>query len=54
MQVKIADSWKNILQNEFEKAYFKKLADFVSTEYKKNSCFPNEEAIFAAFEFLFF
>ena len=23
MQVKIADSWKNILQNEFEKAYFK-------------------------------
>ncbi|MDA9311588.1 MAG: uracil-DNA glycosylase [Wenyingzhuangia sp.] len=54
MQVKIADSWKNILQNEFEKAYFKKLADFVSTEYKKNSCFPNEEAIFAAFNFCSF
>ena len=54
MQVKIADSWKNILQNEFEKAYFKKLADFVSTEYKKNSCFPNEETIFAAFNFCSF
>ena len=54
MQVKIADSWKNILQNEFEKTYFKKLADFVSKEYKNNSCFPNEESIFAAFNFCSF
>ena len=50
MQVNIADSWKNILQSEFEKAYFKKLTDFVASEYKKNACFPNEEAIFAAFD----
>ena len=29
MQVKIADSWKNILQPEFDKEYFKKLTAFV-------------------------
>ena len=54
MQVKIADSWKNIFQIEFQKPYFKELTSFVDTEYEKHSCFPNENAIFAAFDFCSF
>ena len=49
MQVKIADSWKNILTTEFEKPYFKILMDFVKLEYKNHPCFPEETAIFTAF-----
>ncbi|CAI8350953.1 MAG: Uracil-DNA glycosylase [Polaribacter sp. SA4-10] len=54
MQVKIADSWKNILQNEFEKPYFKQLTAFVDAEYEKHICFPNKEVIFSAFDFCSF
>jgi uracil-DNA glycosylase len=54
MQVKIADSWKNILQTEFEKPYFKKLTTFVAAEYKEHRCFPRKEAIFSAFDFCSF
>jgi len=51
MKLKIADSWKNILENEFEKPYFKNLTDFVELEYEKGACFPEKEVIFAAFDF---
>ena len=54
MQVNIADSWKNILQSEFEKPYFKDLTSFVASEYKNYQCFPKEEAIFSAFDFCSF
>lgn len=54
MQVKIADSWKNILQQEFDKPYFKNLTDFVKNEYKNHECYPNGEDIFAAFDFCAF
>jgi uracil-DNA glycosylase len=54
MELKVADSWKNILQNEFKKPYFTKLADFVAFEYKSHDCFPKKEAIFAAFDFCSF
>jgi len=50
MTVKIADSWKLILKEEFEKPYFKNLIDFVKTEYKTHSCYPNGSQIFAAFD----
>lgn len=50
MQVKIADSWKNILQPELEKEYFKSLTDFVKSEYQEFTCYPEETAIFAAFD----
>ena len=49
MQVKIAESWKNILQSEFDKTYFKELSDFVKSEYVKHKCYPKVEDIFAAF-----
>ena len=51
MQVKINDSWKNILQTEFEKPYFKNLTDFVKNEYTKHTCYPQGTDIFAAFDF---
>ena len=51
MQVKIADSWKNILQQEFEKSYFKELAIFVKSEYENYTCYPKGSDIFAAFDF---
>lgn len=49
MQVKIDDSWKNILQSEFDKPYFKTLTDFVKSEYKQHTCYPISAHIFAAF-----
>ncbi|MDY0779174.1 uracil-DNA glycosylase [Tenacibaculum sp. IB213877] len=49
MQVNIAESWKHILQPEFEKAYFTNLADFVKDEYENNICYPKQEDIFSAF-----
>ncbi|WP_299157419.1 uracil-DNA glycosylase [uncultured Tenacibaculum sp.] len=51
MQVKIADSWKNILQEEIEKLYFKNLISFVENEYIENICYPEKESIFAALNY---
>ena len=54
MQVKIADSWKNILQSEFEKDYFNELASFVKSEYQNKTCYPKRNDIFAAFDYCAF
>lgn len=51
MQVKINDSWKNILQPELEKPYFENLTEFVKNEYTKHTCYPKGSDIFAAFDF---
>jgi len=49
MKVKIAESWKKVLQPEFEKPYFKELANFVKEEYNTTICFPKGDQIFEAF-----
>ncbi|MFD1161904.1 MULTISPECIES: uracil-DNA glycosylase [Hwangdonia] len=49
MTLEIHKSWQPYLQTEFDKAYFKKLADFVKSEYKNETCFPPENQIFNAF-----
>ena len=49
MKVDIHPSWKNELKSEFEKPYFKDLMEFVSEEYRDNTCLPNSENIFEAF-----
>lgn len=49
MNVAINDTWKRYLETEFEKTYFKNLADFVKTDYKSNTCFPPGNQIFNAF-----
>ena len=50
MEVKIADSWKNILQSEFDAPYFKTLTDFVRNEYKTQTIYPPSGLIFNAFD----
>ncbi len=50
MKESIASDWKNILQEEFNKAYFIQLTDFVTSEYRNQSCFPRRKDIFAAFD----
>lgn len=51
MQLNIAESWKHILQSEFEKDYFLNLTEFVKEEYQNNTCYPVTENIFSAFDF---
>jgi uracil-DNA glycosylase len=50
MNVKMHQSWKPYLQQEFEKQYFKVLADYVKEEYAQHKCFPPGKQIFNAFE----
>ncbi len=50
MNVDIAPSWKNVLNDEFEKPYFKELAEFIKQEYSSNTCFPPGKLIFSAFD----
>ncbi|MBT8287061.1 MAG: uracil-DNA glycosylase [Flavobacteriaceae bacterium] len=49
MNVKIETSWKSVLSEEFEKPYFKSLAEYVRHEYKNGLCFPPGNKIFSAF-----
>ena len=50
MDVKIEQSWKNILSDEFEKDYFKNLTDFVRGEYLSGkTIYPKPQNIFNAF-----
>ena len=51
MNVKIENSWKEALGNEFEKIYFQNLVDFVKAEYAKNTIYPKGKNIFSAFDF---
>lgn len=50
MDVKIEQSWKELLQEEFEKPYFKQLTDFVREEYQAKKVFPPPKDIFKAFD----
>jgi len=50
MDVKIEQSWKDVLAAEFEKDYFKKLTDFVRDEYLSGkTIYPEPKNIFNAF-----
>lgn len=50
MDVKIEQSWKDVLSAEFEKDYFKKLTDFVRGEYLSGkTIYPEPKNIFNAF-----
>ncbi|WP_109830454.1 uracil-DNA glycosylase [Reichenbachiella versicolor] len=50
MNVKIEPSWKTLLSAEFDKSYFRQLAEFVKSEYRTNSVYPPGNKIFAAFD----
>ena len=50
MDVKIEESWKSVLAEEFQKAYFLKLTAIVKQEYKQHPCYPPGGQIFNAFQ----
>ncbi len=51
MSVKIEQSWKEVLANEFEKDYFVKLTQFVKEEYNgETPIYPPAKLIFNAFD----
>ncbi|MCS6974196.1 MAG: uracil-DNA glycosylase [Cyclobacteriaceae bacterium] len=50
MEVKIEESWKKRLAEEFEKPYFRQLAEFVKSEYQTGVVYPPGKQIFRAFE----
>ena len=52
MEVRLEKSWKNLLQEEFEKPYFKDLSEFVRFEYKTKTIFPPAKLIFNALDSL--
>jgi uracil-DNA glycosylase len=49
MDVKIDETWKSKLNDEFNNEYFIRLAEFVREEYSVNSIFPPASLIFNAF-----
>lgn len=49
MNLKLANGWKEVLQPEMDKTYFKELKNFIDIEYKNQECYPKEEHIFEAF-----
>ena len=51
MEVKIENSWKEVLKEEFEKDYFTRLTTFVREEYKSGTpIYPPAKLIFNAFD----
>lgn len=50
MKVRIDESWRQVLQPEFDKPYFELLIDFVRHAYRTTQCFPPAGQIFRAFD----
>lgn len=48
--VRIAEDWKAILQEEFNKPYFEELVSFVKDEYGRGTVYPAGRNIFRAFD----
>ena len=50
MNVRIEESWKHALQEEFDKPYFEQLTSFVRSEYGRTVIYPPARFIFNAFD----
>lgn len=50
MDVRIDASWKKALEAEWDKEYFKRLTDFVRSQYATRMVYPPASQIFAAFD----
>ncbi|MBQ6141301.1 MAG: uracil-DNA glycosylase [Kiritimatiellae bacterium] len=50
MEVRIDESWRRLLQPEFDSPYFAELASFVKSEYSRGRVYPPGKLIFAAFD----
>lgn len=49
MDINLEQTWGKILCEEFEKEYFHKLSDFVSSQYESSVVYPPQKDIFSAF-----
>ena len=47
----IGNDWDSILNEEFEKEYFKEIMEFIEEEYSSKTVYPPKEEIFNAFKF---
>ncbi|MBW8050400.1 MAG: uracil-DNA glycosylase [Cytophagales bacterium] len=50
MNVQIAPSWKNVLNDEFERDYFTNLVEFIKGEISRQRIYPPGKLIFNAFD----
>ena len=50
MEVRIEESWKKVLSDQFDEPYFKDLTSFVKSEYLSGGVYPPPKYIFRAFE----
>ena len=50
MNVRIDESWREVLQPEFDKPYFEILTSFVRHAYSTTTCYPPAKLIFHAFD----
>ena len=51
VEVQIHESWKEELDAEFSKPYFRELINYVKEEYKNTTVYPKGSNIFSAFEY---
>ena len=47
----IGNKWDEILKEEYNKEYFKKLINFIKTEYKDKKIYPKQNEVFNAFRY---
>ena len=50
MNVRIDESWRRVLQTEFDKPYFEILTSYVRRAYQTTTCYPPARLIFHAFD----
>jgi len=50
MDIRIEESWKEVLKEEFSKPYFADLTTFIKSEYSKHAIYPPGKYIFNAFD----
>ncbi len=50
MNVRIDESWRRVLQPEFDKPYFEILTSYVRRAYQTTTCYPPARLIFHAFD----
>lgn len=48
--IKIDNDWKDFLNSEQQKEYYKRLREFLAVEYKTKTVYPPSDSIFKAFE----
>lgn len=47
----VTKNWDNVLKDEYNKDYFKRLRSFLKKEYSTKICYPKKEEIFNAFKY---